>query len=221
MTRILASTAALSLFAALAVAEETPSDPKQAELDGVISGVETKYKDVDALTARFVQTTKSSVFGDEKQAGELKVKRPSMMRWTFEGDGGKEFVTDGSTMWIYTKADNQVLKYEDVSSMKSQADSLLQSLDKLNELFEVKVVDDGDEAIHTLALSPREGEAQFKSLQLVLDQQYVIQGVTMTDAFDNVTELAFTEVNLGAELADGTFSFTVPEGAQLVDAGGL
>ncbi|MCO4744432.1 MAG: outer membrane lipoprotein carrier protein LolA [Proteobacteria bacterium] len=220
MTRTFAKTVVISwLVMPFALAGDEVEKPVDAELSGVLSGVEAKYKDVGALSARFVQTSRSSVFGDEVQAGELKVKRPSMMRWTFEGDGGKEFVTDGSTMWIHTKADNQVLKYEDVASMKSQADSLLQSLDRLNELFEVAIVDDGDDAIHTLSLSPREGEAQFKSLNLVLDGEYLIQGVTMKDAFDNVTELAFSEVNLKAELADSAFAFTVPEGAQLVEAG--
>lgn len=218
MTRFFTA-ASLSLIATMALAEDAPAE--KPAVDGVITAVESKYKDVEALTANFVQTTKSPLFGDEVTNGELKVKRPSMMRWTFEGDGGKEFVTDGDTMWIYTKAENQVLKYEDVSSMKSQADSLLQSLDKLNELFEVSVVDDGDEAIHTLALAPREGESQFKSLQLVLDGEYVIQGVTMTDPFDNVTELAFSEVELGAKLEDAAFAFEIPEGAQLVEAGAL
>lgn len=221
MTRTLPLAATLPLIAALASAGEPAAEASSSELQGVIAAVEAKYKDVDALSARFVQTTKSSVFGDETQSGELKVKRPSMMRWTFEGEGGKEFVTDGSTMWIYSKADNQVLKYQDVSAMTSQADNLLQSLDKIDDLFVVKPVDDGDAAIHTLALTPKDGEAQFKALQLVLDQDYLLRGVTMTDTFDNVTELAFTEVDLKANLPDTAFAFTVPEGADLVDAGGL
>lgn len=221
MTRFFSTTVVLSFAVGLAYAEQPELPATDGELQTVVSAVEAKYKDVDALTARFVQTTKSQVFGDEVQSGDLKVKRPAMMRWSFEGDGGKEFVTDGATMWIHSKADNQVLKYEDVSSMKSQADSLLQSLDKIDELFVVQVVDDGDAAVHTLALSPREGEAQFKHLQLVLDAEYLIRGVRMTDPFDNVTELEFSEVDLAAELSENAFSFTVPDGAQLVDAGGL
>ena len=221
MTRFFSSAIFFSFAAGIAHAEQPGPAPTDGEVRSVITAVESKYKDVDALTARFVQTTKSQVFGDEVQSGDLKVKRPSMMRWSFEGDGGKEFVTDGSTMWIHSKADNQVLKYEDMSAMKSQADSLLQSLDRIDELFVVQVVDDGDASVHTLALSPREGEAQFKHLQLVLDSEYLIQGVRMTDPFDNVTELAFSQVDLAADLTEAAFSFTVPEGAVLVDAGGL
>ena len=202
-------------------ATKTAAEGGTSELDDIISKIEARYGGIDALTARFVQTTRSSVFGAEEQGGALKVKRPSMMRWSFDGEGGKEFVTDGKTMWIYTRADNQVLKYEDVSSVKSQADNLLQSLDRIDEMFEVSLVDDGDAALHTLSLKPREGEAQFKTLRLVLDEQVMLKGLTMTDTFDNVTELAFSNVQLDAVLPASAFSFEVPEGAQVVDAGSL
>jgi outer membrane lipoprotein carrier protein len=201
---------------ALSVGLFAASPAWAGELDQkLIESVEAKYSTVSVMKAAFEQTTKSQMFGEEKSSGDLIVKRPSKMRWTFEGDS-KQFVTDGKTMWIWSKADNQVIRYDDVSSQASAADSILGSLDQLQELFEVDVVP-VDVPGHTLSLTPRE-EGQFKKVKLVLTDGLVLEQVVITDAFDNVTELTFKDVVLNATVPDSAFEFEVPAGANLVVA---
>lgn len=183
----------------------------------VIKAVEAKYADVSAMQASFVQTTKSDLYGAEELHGELTVKRPKMMRWQFKADG-KQFLTDGSTMWVYTPADKQVIRYEDVSSSSSGADALLQSLDKLSELFDVKLVSE-DATAKVLMLGPKGENQPFKSIQLTLDGDLVVKKVVITDSFDSVTELAFQAVKLNAIVDDAVFRFTVPDGVEVISAG--
>ncbi|MBT3222809.1 MAG: outer membrane lipoprotein carrier protein LolA, partial [Proteobacteria bacterium] len=109
----------------------------------VLAGVEKKYTGVTVMKADFVQTTRSALFGEEQQKGDVTLKRPSMMLWNFTNE--KQFVTDGKSMWIYTKADNQVILYDDISGATSTADSLLQSLDRLGDLFDVSLIDGVDD----------------------------------------------------------------------------
>lgn len=192
------------------------------EVETVVQAIEAKYEDVNVLQAGFVQVTKSSVFGDERQEGKVVLKRPAKMRWEFTSGEGKQFITDGQTMWIYTKADNQVIRYADITGASSSADNLLQSLDKLGEVFNVtldpKVPEDGNVA---LVLVPREAEAQVKKLRLVLSDSYVVQHLTVVDGFDNTTELTFNSVKLNGEAPDELFQFEVPSGVELIDSGSL
>lgn len=189
-----------------------------AEPDALIKAIEAKYKDVNAMQADFKQTTHNELFGDEQHSGEVTLKRPSMMRWNFTHD--KQFVTDGKTMWIYTRADNQVIKYDDISVSASSADALLQSLDKLSELFEVEV-EVSSELQHTLVLRPKEENSQLKKMRMRLSASYIVERVEITDAFDNVTDLEFTDVKLNPVVPDSVFKFTIPEGAEVITAGSM
>ncbi len=198
----------------------SPAGAATADATVVIDAVEAKYAGVEAMRASFTQTTHSEVFGDETQEGQVTLKRPAKMRWEFTSGDGKAFITDGKTMWVYTKADKQVIKYTDVSSASSAADSLLQSLDKLGEHFNVVLVDGAADS-YTLDLTPKAESGSVKQLRLVLDQSYLLQNLTLVDSFDNKTELAFREVVLNADAADSLFGFVVPAGVEVIDAGSM
>jgi outer membrane lipoprotein carrier protein len=182
----------------------------------VIDAVEAKYANVETLSAQFTQTTKSELYGSEAQSGTMTLMRPAKMRWTFETDG-KEFVTDGSTMWIYNPADNQVLKYSDVSQTAGAADSLLQSLDRISEIFDIELLEESA-TTKQLKLMPKGDQAQVKAITLTLDGEYLVQNVTIVDAFDTRTALAFEKVQLDPKVPEGLFTFEVPKGAEVISA---
>jgi outer membrane lipoprotein carrier protein len=188
----------------LARAEETAS--------ALIARVEAKYKTVQTLKANVVQTTVNAL-GSETVAGELLLQRPAKMRWSF---GDKLFVTNGDKMWIYTREDNQVIEYDDIASQRSTADSLLTSLDRLQELFEIKVLSSTSNG-HQLELKPKK-DAGFKKVQMYLDANLLVVSVVIVDAFDNVTNLALTGIQLNAPVDKASFEFSAPAGASIVKA---
>ncbi len=205
-----------SLFGAALCTGAVFGGPAFAGTAEVIDAVEAKYADVDTLSAQFTQTTKSELYGSEAQSGTMTLMRPAKMRWTFEGDG-KEFVTDGSTMWIYNPSDNQVLKYSDVSQSAGAADSLLQSLDRISEVFDIELLEES-ETTKQLKLMPKGDEAQVKAITLTLDGKYIVQNVTIIDAFDTSTALSFEKVQLDPKVPEGTFTFEVPKGTEVISA---
>lgn len=213
----------LSLLLALAVpsfaAEPAAAPAATASVDALVRSVEAKYAGVEVLRAGFVQTTRSALYGDEKQRGTLVLERPSKMRWEFEGDG-KLFVADGTTMWIFNAADKQVIRFTDYAAQASGAESVLQALDKVSQRFDVTLVSSDPVAGSVLSLQPKAGEApQFKKLLLVLDAALVLRKVEITDPFDTVTEIEFSDVKLGGDLPADTFLFRVPDGVEVIDAG--
>lgn len=187
-----------------------------ASAEAVVKAVESKYATVTGMKAQFTQTVKSALYGDETQKGEVTLKRPAKMRWSFSGDG-KQFVTDGETMWIYNAPDKQVIRYEDVSAQAGSAQSLLTSLDRIGELF--TITDRPDDVGHTLLLQPKTADAQFKQVELHLDPQLIVEKVVITDSFDTVTELVFSQVTLDPAVSDDLFVFKVPPGVEVIESG--
>jgi outer membrane lipoprotein carrier protein len=206
-------------------AEAPPAPAAEAgsaeAIDKLIDRVEAKYTDVELLRASFTQVSKSQLYGEETQAGKVTLQRPAKMRWEFTGDG-KQFVTDGSTMWIFNPSDKQVIRYQDFGAQASAADSVLQSLDKIGELFTVELLAPDAGATHVLSLTPRnEAEQQsVKRLVLALDDELVLKRVEITDPFDSQTHLSFEDVQLGGTVPATTFQFDVPAGVEVIDAGG-
>ncbi len=215
----------LVLGSATAFATDTapaaPAAPTEAAQQELMSQVQAKYASVDVMKATFRQVSTSALYGGSEQTGTLTLQRPRKMRWDFAGDG-KQFITDGETMWIYSPADKQVIRYADFGAGQAMAaDSLLQSLDKLEELFEVELLASGDEG-HRLGLSPRDeaSKAQVKEVVLTLAPDLTVRQVEITDAYDGVTTLSFTELTLGGTADPAAFQFEVPEGVDVVDAKG-
>lgn len=207
----------LSVAPATSLAADPPpageAQATESQLAALVDAVEKKYSGVDTIRAEFTQA-KADTFGKVTQDGDLVLQRPTRMRWRFTSGDESEFVTDGGTLWIYTKADNQVLRMRDTAQATSTANTFLTSLDSLDELFTIKLVDRSDGPV--LDLVPRE-QGMYKRIRLSLDKDLVLRGVVFTDAYDNVTDLSFRDVELNSKVDPSVFTFEVPEGATVID----
>ena len=192
------------------------------DVNAVIAGVEAAYKDVRTLRADFVQVTRSKAMGDEtRQRGRVKLKRPRKMKWVFTQPAGKEFVTNGETMWVWSAAENQVIVSKGMAASGQGMSQLLDDLNRLGDLFDVSLLDNtGKPNSVVLSLKPKQ-DAGFQSLKLrLMKKNYSVQEVTMIDAFGNEVQLIFNGVKNNADLDDSLFNFVVPEGAQVLNADG-
>ncbi len=194
-----------------------PSPAAPAEVTALVQKVEARYQAITTLEARFVQTTRSSLYGDETQNGALWLERPNHMRWSFEGDG-KLFLADGAHLWISTPVDKQVVKTPQVEGAGG-ADVLLTSLAHLSELFVVSLLPPATAGDTHLNLVPKTENAQFARIEVVLDPQLTPKALVLTDGTGTATDLTFTDVKLGTKLDPTLFQMTVPAGFTVVDLG--
>lgn len=189
------------------------------ETKAVLAQLTQKYAPVEVLKGSFTQTT-ASPYGDQVQHGTIVLKRPGKVRWE-SGPDGKVYVCDGSTLWLYDPAEKQVMRMKGIGEQASSSFAVLQSLDKLGELFDVRI-SGGDAATGwDLTLLPKsEDDAQFKKVVIELDPALLLDVVRITDPFGTVTTIDLADVKLGGAVADSVFTFQVPAGVQVVDAGG-
>jgi outer membrane lipoprotein carrier protein len=206
---IFASTLAIASMQPAAHANETQEQSEQL----IIDKVRKRYSTVQVLSARFVQVTHST-YGEETERGTVVLKRPRKMRWEFEGEG-KQFVTNGQTMWIYNAAEKQVIRYTDLSSQSANVDSILQSLERLDEVYTI-TTEVAEGAGHALSMIPKE-TGDFKRIVMHLDENLVLTRLVLTDSFDSITDLRLSDVDLDAIAPDDTFTFTPPAGVELID----
>ncbi len=199
-----------------------PSDASP-EVIAVVEGVESTYKDVQALQATFEQTV-TAAGQTRTDKGTVLLSRPRKMRWDFTGPNGSLFVTDGSHMWVYTPSLKQAIKYADLGQAASSVAPIeLSDLGSLRDKFTVVLApENGRKSNFVLILTPKEGgKYPFKSVKLELTNKYVLASIAVTDTLDNLTVLEFSKVKFNPDVPADSFSFTPPADVEVIEAGAL
>jgi outer membrane lipoprotein carrier protein len=214
--------AALVLFMALAAhAQKAP--PRLAAKD-VVAKMQRFYEAIADLKADFKQEIASPTTGRTKTSyGVVKLKKPGRMRWDYAKPEKKHFICDGTTLWVYEPEDQQAFRQEIKASNLSAAVTFLAGKGKLSDEFDFEAVPDGTygpKTDYAIKLTPKQPQAQFKSIVLVVDPQsfQVKQSLVQTQD-GGQSRVWFTGVELNKKIPDSVFKFTPPPGVRVIVAG--
>ena len=90
----------------LTIAGQRPGAGAGAAAD-LIRRVDDHYNHLRTLRARYSEHY-SGMGMDRTETGTLTLKKPGLMRWSYDTPAGKVFVLDGKFAWFYTPGDAQV-----------------------------------------------------------------------------------------------------------------
>jgi len=171
--------------------------------------------DMNTLSAGFEQRVIGSDGAvQDESAGKVWLSQPHYFRWEYGGEFPEIVVADGLQIWIYDEVLQQV-------TMKPQSDlaadsplSLLTDIGKLDEQFEVREAGDVD-GMMLLELRAKQEQSEFDRVLIGL-QDDQLRFMAMEDAFGLRTEIRFSNVLRNPELDPGLFSFSPPEGVDII-----
>ena len=187
----------------------------------VVAGVKSTYQNVKSIKADFTQTVTNPAMGEElHQRGKISLERPRKMRIEVGSPLESAVISDGKTLWVYSVASKSVTATPEIGD-GGEIGALLEDLSKLDEIFDIKLVDDRPpKPTQTVNLTPRKAGA-FKSLQLSLARtKFTLTDLVLVDQFDSVTSMTFSNLRLNQDVPDSEFVFTAPAGVQLIQSGG-
>jgi outer membrane lipoprotein carrier protein len=207
------------LFTLLATASAPAA---RLPLKDVVEHVQKRYDVAKDFRARFNQTLTNAAFGRKtSSAGEVLLKKPGRMRWNYAQPEVKMYLADGNTLWLFEPEDKQAFKQELKGSQLPAALAFLTGKGKLSEEFDIAVAKDppvGTIRDYVLALSPRQPQAQVKSLLFVVDPDtFFVRETFIVDAQGNSNDILFSDVKINVHLPESTFHFTPPAGTRIVD----
>jgi outer membrane lipoprotein carrier protein len=182
--------------------------PARSELEKFSSGLET-------LQVDFTQVVKSQDGSiQDKTYGSAWLKSPDKLRWVYAGDFPEIIVADGSDVWIYDEALEQVTIKPQSKQVADTPLLILTDVSQLDQQFLVAEVGDF-ESMYLLELKSRDAESQFERILMGMDSSG-IRMMIMEDAFGLRTEIHFTNIIRNAEVGADIFSFTPPDGTDVV-----
>lgn len=207
-------------IAALACLVIGPAGIRAANVgaDVLISGVERRYNDARTLSADF--TEKFSIDGraHRPESGQLLLRKPGRMRWTYSDPPGKLFVSDGDNVYLYTAADNRVerSKLKASEDMRAPLAFLLGKLDLKREFqsFETKPAQNGT----YLIAHAKNSRLPYEQIMMLIGQDFRIKELTVTGRDGSMLSYSFSNEAVNPAIPNSAFQFKTPAGADIVDA---
>jgi chaperone LolA len=185
--------------------------------EGILEKARKKYDALTDAELRFVQTVKFPVSNlEQRVSGLLRMKKTN--RYRMETDE-MVVVTDGETVWSYSRLNNQVLI--DRFKMDERMFSPERILTAAPAEFSATLI--GKEKIAAqstivLKLIPSADQGFIKVLKLWIGEaDHLTHKVEMVDANGKETTYLVSDLRTNTGLSDTLFSYTAPENAEVVD----
>lgn len=182
----------------------------------VLQNVRDKYASVTDASASFVQKTTLRFGKDEqRQSGTVKIKKGNKYRLETSGEF---FISNGETVWIVSKANNQVL----IDAFKEN--TRIFSPDKfllgLPDDFSAKDLAN-DDSLLKITLEPKKLNTQTRQIRSlsawVNPVSWIVEKIEYTDRNQNKFAISISDVAFNRRLNDSEFQFTPPKDMKVVD----
>ena len=186
------------------------------DAEKIISHLQKKYDGMKDATISFTQKVQFNFTKKEQTfSGKITMKRGNKYRIEV---GEQTIVTDGKTVWTYSKPNKQVLVnmyQEDEETLTP--DKIMTALPKE---YKSEIV--GEEKIGKfkttiLKLQPKESST-IKSMKVWVDEsEWLMRQIQIQDVSDNLSTYMIDEIKMNTGVADSYFKFDAPKGVEVID----
>jgi outer membrane lipoprotein carrier protein len=183
----------------------------------LIRRVDDHYNHLRTLRARY--TERYTGMGlDRTESGTLTLKKPGLMRWSYDTPPGKLFVLDGKYAWFYAPDDAQISRApaKQLDDLRSPLRLLLGHTQLAKELDQLTTATDGTNFIITGV--PKGMAQRVHLLTLAVDSSGAIERMKLEETDGAATEFTFAQVEEDISLPASDFIFTPPPGIPIVNA---
>lgn len=200
----------LSLLLFLPTAARAQSDP------ALIHRVDDHYNHLRTLRAHYSEHYKGMGL-DRTESGTLTLKKPGLMRWSYDSPPGKVFVLDGHFAWFYTPGDAQVTRTpaKQLDDLRSPLRLLLGHTQLAKELDHITTAPAGPNFIITGV--PKGMAERVHLLTLIVTPTGTIQSMKIDETDGSLTDFTFTSIEENASVPATDFVFTPPAGVPIVN----
>jgi len=186
--------------------------------DDLIKQVQGRYNNARTLSVQFVENYSLLGHGRPPETGTLTLRKQGKMRWDYTRPAGKLFISDGKTVYLYTAADNRVEKVslKDTEDMRVPLAFLLGRLEMKKE-FRDFTVSEGEGGNWLKAL-PKTDRVPYKNIEMLIASDGSVRQLKITGRDESLLAYTFENEKVNPPIAESAFRFTIPPGAQVVDA---
>jgi outer membrane lipoprotein carrier protein len=190
---------------------------KEWTVKQVTEQLQHRYEMIDDAVMQFEQHVKFGYSNIEQNfSGTLKMKKPKHYRVESEH---QTIVTDGTTVWAYSAANNQVIidRYKENSNSISPEQFMLNlPAQYYASLLGTEKLPAGNSIL--LKLVPKDDRSFVKSVKISVEENgWMVRKIVILDVNETETTYTVKDTKLNTNLKEKVFTFEIPAGAEVVD----
>jgi outer membrane lipoprotein carrier protein len=173
-----------------------------------LDAVQKKYKSINDLSAEFKQSMNERA----SLNGKIFYSKGNKLRLELKNS---TIISDGTIIWNYNKGQKKV-----VINNTSSSDPSFFSTDKFLYDYPSKssVTLENDDNHNVLVLIPqKESNLNFKKAKIWVNQDFLIIRISIENLSGTIINLQFSSYKLNQNLPASMFTFSPPEGANVID----
>jgi len=177
--------------------------------------LERFFEELKTLRADFSQVVlDENLTPLEESTGRLWISRPNRFRWHYHAPFPQEIIADGRQVWVYDVELEQVTVRNQETALDRTPAILLAGQGDLDLDYDVN--DLGLQgSVFWVVLRPKAVGGSFSEVQLGF-QNNTLRQIQLLDNLSHITRIVLTHVEENPEIAANRFSFTPPEGVDLI-----
>ncbi len=193
--------------------------PAQGNDDPGMRRLQEFLQSVESLQAHFEQrVVDQNQQLIEQASGTVVLKRPGRFRWDYAEPYERVVLADGERVWMYEVDLEQVTVRPMVAGLGETPAALLSGDPDVLDRFDYQgysVVDD----ITWVQLAPVSPAADFEYIRLGFDRQNLVR-LELRDRLGQSTQISFDGIVINQLIDDAVFQLQVPDGVDVIGAGG-
>ena len=178
--------------------------------------VDDHYNHLRTLRARYSERY-TGMGLDRTETGTLTLRKPGLMRWSYDNPPGKVFVLDGKFGWFYTPGESQVSRTpaKQIDDLRSPLRFLLGHTQLQKELEQLTVAPEGTN--FRISGVPKGMAQRIHLLTLTVSSTGIIQALKIEETDGATTAFTFSNIEENAPIPASDFTFTPPPNTQIVN----
>ena len=218
--RILGLLAAASAAALVATAL-TGDASAGPTADEIALRVQKFYDSTKTYKADFAQTYTIKAQNSKKESkGKVTFEKPGKMSWVYAMPNGNRVVSDGTTIKVYERENEQVFETPVKGSQYPAALSFLMGQGQLQKDFTFRLLDAAQmkfEGGYVLEATPKESTPAYQKMLLYVDAATnQVRRALVLDAQGNRNRFDFSNPVVNQPVPKGEFDFTPPPGTKVI-----
>lgn len=189
--------------------------------DEIAARVQTFYNQTKTFQANFEQEYIVKFHNQKKlDKGHVIFEKPGKMSWTYNEPNGNRVVSDGQTLKVYERENQQMYEQPVNKSYYPAALSFLMGKGQLTQDFTFRLLDSSTmkfEGGYVLEGTPTDPTPAYQKVLLYVDAATAqVRRVLILDAQGNRNRFDFLNPIVNTAVRPSEFSFSPPAGTQIV-----
>jgi outer membrane lipoprotein carrier protein len=188
------------------------------DVSALLNGVEKRYNSAQSLEVRFTESLAARGPRRAAEKGVLTLRKPGKMRWQYSEPAGKLFVSDGQYIYSYFPDENRAekIKFKATDDMRAPLAFLLGRLNFRDDFREFRA--SPQEGGTLIAATPKSDKFPYLEVSFLVAPDFSIRRLIVKGQDNTVLEYSFDGEKRNPAVADASFRFSLPPGAEFVDA---